>query len=123
MTGSAIVSHVYRSAGAYTITAATHAWGNKPGYHVHFSSSGRQPDTIRHLLGIDGEDGSLRLQPCKSPVWDTAYAMFALGESGVPRTDARMAEMARADADLVLIKPISFGQLRDLSSRFRVSGA
>jgi CheY-like chemotaxis protein len=36
--------------------------------------------------------------------------------------DARMAEMARSEADLVLVKPISFGQLRDLSSRFRVSG-
>lgn len=32
--------------------------------------------------------------------------------------DARMAEMASDDADLVLIKPITFSQLRDLSSRF-----
>jgi DNA-binding response OmpR family regulator len=33
--------------------------------------------------------------------------------------DARMAELAGADADLVLVKPITFSQLRDLSSRFR----
>ncbi|MBN1313211.1 MAG: response regulator [Anaerolineae bacterium] len=33
--------------------------------------------------------------------------------------DARMAELAEEDADLVLVKPITFSQLRDLSSRFR----
>ncbi len=33
--------------------------------------------------------------------------------------DAHMAETLRAEADLVLIKPISFGQLRDLASRLR----
>jgi CheY-like chemotaxis protein len=38
----------------------------------------------------------------------------------VVSADARMAEAAEADADLVLIKPITFSQLRDLSSRFRV---
>jgi squalene-hopene/tetraprenyl-beta-curcumene cyclase len=40
-------------------------------------------------LGIE-EGDTFRMQPCKSPVWDTAYAMFALGESGVPRSDPRM---------------------------------
>jgi len=40
-------------------------------------------------LGIEEED-TFRMLPCKSPVWDTAYALFALGESGVPATDARM---------------------------------
>ena len=44
-------------------------------------------------LGIE-EGDRFRMQPCKSPVWDTAYAMFALGESGVPRTDARMVNAA-----------------------------
>jgi squalene-hopene/tetraprenyl-beta-curcumene cyclase len=57
------------------------------------------PQMIRAMdefeaLGIEEED-TFRMQPCKSPVWDTAYAMFALGESGVPRTDPRM--MAAAD--------------------------
>ena len=30
------------------------------------------------------EDGSVRLQPCLSPVWDTAIATIALADSGVP---------------------------------------
>src|SRR5450755_2467478 len=29
-------------------------------------------------LGIE-EDDTFRMQPCMSPVWDTAYALFALG--------------------------------------------
>jgi len=33
---------------------------------------------------------TFRMQPCMSPVWDTAYAVFALGEAGVPRTDPRL---------------------------------
>ena len=46
------------------------------------------PQVIRAMdefekLGIEEED-TFRMQPCKSPVWDTAYALFALGESGVP---------------------------------------
>jgi squalene-hopene/tetraprenyl-beta-curcumene cyclase len=44
-------------------------------------------------LGIEEED-AFRMQPCMSPVWDTAYAMFALGEAGVPRTDPRMVKAA-----------------------------
>jgi squalene-hopene/tetraprenyl-beta-curcumene cyclase len=44
-------------------------------------------------LGIEEED-TFRMQPCKSPVWDTAYALFALGESGVPSTDPRMVKAA-----------------------------
>jgi len=34
-------------------------------------------------LGIE-EGDTFRMQPCLSPVWDTAYALFALGEAGVP---------------------------------------
>jgi squalene-hopene/tetraprenyl-beta-curcumene cyclase len=51
-------------------------------------------------LGIE-EDGvadhsepTFRMQPCKSPVWDTAYALYALGESGVPADDPRMVQTA-----------------------------
>ncbi|HYX68346.1 MAG TPA: squalene--hopene cyclase [Terriglobales bacterium] len=44
-------------------------------------------------LGIE-EDDTFRMQPCKSPVWDTAYALFALGESGVPSSDPRMVKAA-----------------------------
>src|SRR5205085_1713647 len=60
------------------------------------------PQMIRALdefekLGIEDED-TFRMQPCMSPVWDTAYAMFALGEAGVPKTDTRMVK----DADWTL---------------------
>jgi squalene-hopene/tetraprenyl-beta-curcumene cyclase len=44
-------------------------------------------------LGIEDEE-TFRMQPCKSPVWDTAYALFALGESGVPATEPRMVAAA-----------------------------
>ena len=56
------------------------------------------PQMIRALdefekLGIEEED-TFRMQPCMSPVWDTAYAVFALGEAGVPPTDPRMVKAA-----------------------------
>jgi squalene-hopene/tetraprenyl-beta-curcumene cyclase len=56
------------------------------------------PRTIRALdefekLGIEEED-TFRMQPCMSPVWDTAYALTALGESGVDRQDPRMVKAA-----------------------------
>jgi squalene-hopene/tetraprenyl-beta-curcumene cyclase len=44
-------------------------------------------------LGIEEKD-TFRMQPCKSPVWDTAYALFALGEAGVPPDDPRMVKAA-----------------------------
>ncbi len=56
------------------------------------------PQVIRALdefekLGIE-EDDTFRMQPCMSPVWDTAYALFALGEAGVPANDPRMIKCA-----------------------------
>jgi squalene-hopene/tetraprenyl-beta-curcumene cyclase len=46
------------------------------------------PVIVRGLKGLDGfivEDNStLRLQPATSPVWDTAWAVIALRESGLP---------------------------------------
>ncbi len=56
------------------------------------------PQMIRALdefekLGIE-EGNTFRMQPCKSPVWDTAYALFALGEAGVPPDDPRMVKAA-----------------------------
>src|SRR5579864_4832722 len=52
------------------------------------------PQLIRAMdefekLGIEEKD-TFRMQPCKSPVWDTAYGAFALAESGVPRNDPRL---------------------------------
>jgi squalene-hopene/tetraprenyl-beta-curcumene cyclase len=64
------------------------------------------PQVIRAMdefekLGIDSPHGTpdypeptFRMQPCMSPVWDTAQAVFALGEAGVPRNDARLLRAA-----------------------------
>jgi squalene-hopene/tetraprenyl-beta-curcumene cyclase len=43
-------------------------------------------------LGIE-EDGALRLQPCKSPVWDTALSLIALADCSKPG-DAEEVETA-----------------------------
>jgi squalene-hopene/tetraprenyl-beta-curcumene cyclase len=56
------------------------------------------PQVIRAMdefekLGIEEED-TFRMMPCMSPVWDTAYALFALGEAGVPASDPRMVRCA-----------------------------
>jgi len=54
------------------------------------------PQVIRAMdefekLGIE-EETTFRMQPCMSPVWDTAYAIFALAESGVSATDPRLVQ-------------------------------
>ncbi len=41
------------------------------------------------------EEETLRLQPCFSPVWDTAIAAVALSESGAPSGDPALREAAR----------------------------
>jgi squalene-hopene/tetraprenyl-beta-curcumene cyclase len=56
------------------------------------------PQVIRALdefekLGIE-EGDTFRMQPCVSPVWDTAYALFALAEAGVPANDPRLVRCA-----------------------------
>jgi len=71
------------------------------------------PQVIRALdefekLGIeeagipDHSEPTFRMAPCYSPVWDTAYAMFALGESGVEKDDPRLLKAA----DWVLSKEV-----------------
>jgi squalene-hopene/tetraprenyl-beta-curcumene cyclase len=64
------------------------------------------PQVIRAMdeferLGLDFPDGepeyptpTFRMQPCVSPVWDTAQAVFALGEAGVDKSDPRMVKAA-----------------------------
>ena len=76
--------------------------------------SADDPQLIRALdefekLGIIEEAGvpdhaepTFRMQPCMSPVWDTAYAMFALGESGVAKDDPRLLKAA----DWILSKEV-----------------
>jgi squalene-hopene/tetraprenyl-beta-curcumene cyclase len=56
------------------------------------------PQVIRAMdefekLGIE-EGDTFRMQPCVSPVWDTAYALFALAEAGIPANDPRLVECA-----------------------------
>lgn len=56
------------------------------------------PQVIRAMdefdkLGIE-EAETFRMQPCVSPVWDTAYALFVLGEAGVPANDPRLIKCA-----------------------------
>jgi squalene-hopene/tetraprenyl-beta-curcumene cyclase len=75
--------------------------------------SNDDPQVIRALdefekLGIDEpgiaghSEPTFRMQPCMSPVWDTAYAMFALGESGISKKDPRMVKAA----DWILSKEV-----------------
>ena len=63
------------------------------------------PQVIRAMdefenLGIDEpgtadySEPTFRMQPCVSPVWDTAQAVYALGEAGVPKNDLRMLKAA-----------------------------
>ncbi|MBV8630012.1 MAG: squalene--hopene cyclase [Silvibacterium sp.] len=64
------------------------------------------PQVIRAIdefekLGIDNPSGTpeypeptFRMQPCMSPVWDTAQAVYALGEAGVTRNDSRLLKAA-----------------------------
>ena len=42
-------------------------------------------------LGIE-EEQTFRMQPCMSPVWDTAYAVYALAESGVSEAEPRLVQ-------------------------------
>jgi squalene-hopene/tetraprenyl-beta-curcumene cyclase len=71
------------------------------GYSVDDPQFIRAIDELE-ALGIEAER-TFRMQPCKSPVWDTAYAMFALGESGITRNDPRMVKAA----DWVLKKQVT----------------
>jgi squalene-hopene/tetraprenyl-beta-curcumene cyclase len=42
----------------------------------------------------DMPEPTFRMQPCVSPVWDTAQALYALGEAGVSKSDPRMLKAA-----------------------------
>ena len=72
------------------------------------------PQMIRALdefekLGIDCPNGTsdyptptFRMQPCFPPVWDTAQAIYALGEAGLAKDDPRLLRAA----DWVLSKEV-----------------
>jgi squalene-hopene/tetraprenyl-beta-curcumene cyclase len=63
------------------------------------------PDRIEAIEHFDGliteTDAGLYFQPCFSPVWDTAYAMYALGEMG-----GAPAGRMRAGADWLLQREV-----------------
>ncbi|MCZ6795418.1 MAG: squalene--hopene cyclase [Planctomycetota bacterium] len=51
---------------------------------------------IRELERLEiEENGEIRLQPCLSPVWDTAKAVNALHEAGVPSDHEKLVEACR----------------------------
>jgi DNA-binding response OmpR family regulator len=71
------------------------------------------PDVVvldLHLPGIAGTDILDRIR---------ADPRLAKARVIVVTADACMAETLREEADLVLVKPISFSQLRDLSARLK----
>jgi squalene-hopene/tetraprenyl-beta-curcumene cyclase len=46
---------------------------------------------VRELEKLEIEEGdTLRLEPCKSPVWDTALSINALGEADLPEDKAKL---------------------------------
>jgi len=57
---------------------------------------------IEQAATADLQEPTFRMQPCASPVWDTAQAVYALGEAGVPRDDPRMVKAA----DWILSKEV-----------------
>ena len=56
------------------------------------------PVVVRGFAALDGftitGGGAYRVQPCVSPVWDTAIAMRSLVDAGVPRNDPRLVRAA-----------------------------
>jgi squalene-hopene/tetraprenyl-beta-curcumene cyclase len=72
-------------------------------------------------LILQGDD-SIRLQPCKSPVWDTAIATLAMRESGVPHHHPMM-EKAR---EWLLSKEVreygDWADRRQLQNKIAASG-
>jgi squalene-hopene/tetraprenyl-beta-curcumene cyclase len=49
---------------------------------------------VEHPATPDMPEPTFRMTPCASPVWDTAQAVYALGDAGVPRNDPRMIKAA-----------------------------
>ncbi|HEX4022491.1 MAG TPA: squalene--hopene cyclase [Acidobacteriaceae bacterium] len=69
------------------------------GYSLDDPQVIRSMDEFEKLVIEDPEipgqsPATFRMQPCMSPVWDTAYALFALGEAGVSRDDPRLLKAA-----------------------------
>lgn len=54
-------------------------------------------EQLDHLEGLEqpGPDDALKIEPCRSPTWDTAIAMISLAESGLDRAHPVLARAAR----------------------------
>jgi squalene-hopene/tetraprenyl-beta-curcumene cyclase len=77
----------------------------------------RHPVIAKALKGLDGftiiENGMRRIEACQSPIWDTALAMVALGDSGlapddpalIRATDWFLSQEIRVDGDWSVRRP------------------
>jgi two-component system phosphate regulon response regulator PhoB len=72
-----------------------------------------RPDIVVLDLHLPRVNGLSILRQIKSD------PRLASARTIIVTADARMGEIPRGDADVVLIKPISFNLLRDLASRFK----
>jgi squalene-hopene/tetraprenyl-beta-curcumene cyclase len=61
---------------------------------------------LAHLRGYEVEKGdTISLQPCLSPVWDTAIAMYSLQEAGLPPDHPALVKAARWLLDRQIVGP------------------
>jgi two-component system, OmpR family, response regulator BaeR len=74
---------------------------------------GLKPDVVILDLHLPNQPGTTILKYIRSKESFNGVRVV------VTTADARMAEMVEADADIVMIKPIGFNLLRDMTSRLR----
>jgi len=65
---------------------------------------------LRDLQLDDLKTGTTRLQPCKSPVWDTAITIRALAAAGVPAENSALREAVRWLLDRQIRRPGDWAQ-------------
>jgi squalene-hopene/tetraprenyl-beta-curcumene cyclase len=72
----------------------------------HADDSPQMRWAIKQLDDLVIEEGDLlRVQPCFSPVWDTALTLIALGDAGVPADDPAIARAVRWLLNLEVRRP------------------
>ena len=101
-----ILEHMERSEGLATIYPAM---ANSVYAMLAMGYPANDPLVARELGWISGyeieEDETLRMQPCISPVWDTAIAMVSLEEAGVDRSHPALQSAARWLLDHQILGP------------------
>ena len=65
------------------------------GHSLHHPALQKGLEGMHGRWMIRRPDGTLRVQACLSPVWDTGLGLLALCESGVPRNDAHVQRAAK----------------------------